>query len=114
MYVLNPKQKRCIGMMLEGNMTQKKIAAELKVTENTITNWKKNAEFMEEYTASLKHSMKDVAALAFQTEKKLLTARSEMVRLMTAKDILDRAGFKADENINLAVEPVVLINDLKE
>lgn len=112
--MLNSKQRKCIEYMVDGSMTQKQIAETLKVSEATICNWKKNDEFSMERNAALKNSMKDVAAKAFTTEVKLLTARSEMVRLMTAKDILDRAGFKADDNINLNVEPVVIVNDLKE
>lgn len=93
---------------------QKEIATILHVTEATICNWKKNKEFMDEYTSSLKDSMKDVAAKAFNTEVTLLKARSEMVRLMAAKDILDRAGFKPDSNVSIDLEPVVIVNDLKE
>ena len=100
--------------MVEGNKTQKEISEILHVSEATICNWKKNDEFKSDYTSSLKNSMKDVAARAFRTEVSLLKARSETVRLMAAKDILDRAGFKPDENINLSGESVVLINDLKE
>lgn len=114
MYLLNPKQQKCIELMVFGNRTQKEIAGALHVTENTITNWKKNEEFKTEYTSSLKNSMKEIAARAFHTEIALLRAKSEMVRLMAAKDILDRAGFKPDDNINLNCEPVVIVNDLKE
>ncbi len=112
--MLNPKQRKCIELFVLGDRTQKEIAKELNVTENTISNWKKNAEFDAAYTESLKSSMKGIAAKAFNTEVKLLTARSEMVRLMAAKDLLDRAGFKAEDNIHLNVEPVVLVNDLEE
>lgn len=112
--MLNSKQKKCIELMVEGNKTQKEISEILHVSEATICNWKKNDEFKSDYTSSLKNSMKDVAARAFRTEVSLLKARSETVRLMAAKDILDRAGFKPDENINLSGESVVLINDMKE
>lgn len=80
--------------MATGCYNQKEIAKKIDVSEVTICNWKKNDEFMKAYAKSLKDSMKSVAAMAFKTEKELLKARSEMVRLMTAKDILDRAGFK--------------------
>ncbi len=99
--MLNPKQIKCLNMMVYGDMKQKDIAEKLKVSENTITNWKKNDEFRTAYVAELKNSMRDVAAKAFKTEVKLLEARSESVRLMAAKDILDRAGFKPEENVNL-------------
>ena len=112
--MLNPKQRKCIELMVEGTTTQKQIAEQLNVTENTISNWKKNDEFMSEYNATLKSNINAVAAKAFSTQMKLLNARSEMVRHMVAKDILDRAGFKASEKIDLSVEPVVIMNDLKE
>lgn len=112
--MLNSKQKKCIDLMLLGEKTQKEIAQILRVSEATICNWKKNKEFAAEYASSLKSSMKDVAAKAFQTEVSLLKARSEMVRLAAAKDILDRAGFKPDDTVNLNVEPVMIVNDLKE
>lgn len=112
--MLNSKQKKCIEMLVFGNQTQRQIASSLHVTEATICNWKKNDEFMAEYTFALKNSMKEVAAKAFHTEMALLKARSESVRLMAAKDILDRAGFKPDDNINLNGEAVVLVDDLRE
>lgn len=111
----NPKQNKCIELMVQGNMTQKEIAEQIHVSENTISNWKKNSEFMAEYTTLLKNSMKDFAARAFQIELNLLKAKSEMVRLMAAKDILDRAGFKADDNINInGTGRVVIIDDCNQ
>lgn len=112
--MLSSKQQKCVGLMALGDRTQKQIAETIHVTEATICNWKKNAEFMTAYTAALKNSMREVAARAFKTELSLLSARSEKVRLMAAKDILDRAGFKPDDNINLACDPVVIVNDMKE
>lgn len=112
--MLNSKQRKCIELLVFGALSQKEIAGQLHVTEATICNWKKNTEFRAEYTLALKDSMKDVAAKALKTEISLLKARSESVRLMAAKDILDRSGFKPDDNINLGGERVVLVNDLQE
>jgi DNA-binding XRE family transcriptional regulator len=114
-FVLNPKQKKCIEMMMEGSFTQKQMAEALKVSENTICNWKKNDEFMNEYNTALKSNINQVAAKAFSTQMKLLNARSEMVRYMVSKDILDRAGFKATENINLnGTQQVILVDEVPE
>ena len=112
--MLNSKQKKCIELMVPGDRTQREIAEVIHVSEATICNWKKNEEFKSEYTSALKNSMKDVAAKAFNTEAALLKAKSEMVRLMAAKDILDRAGFKPDENINISTDPLLIVSDLKE
>ena len=44
----NSKWQKCIEMMILGNMTQKQIAEELHVSENTISSWKKNENFVSE------------------------------------------------------------------
>lgn len=101
--MLNSKQKKCVELMVSGNFTQREIAQQIKITEATICNWKKNEEFIAEYESLLNRTIYLMAAKAFSTETSLLKAKSEMVRLLAAKDILDRAGFKANdktENIN--------------
>lgn len=112
--MLNPKQRKCIEFMIDGTMTQKQMAEQLNVSENTISNWKKNDEFMSEYNTTLKSNINAVAAKAFSTQMKLLNARSEMVKYMVSKDILDRAGFKPSDKIDLSLEPVTILNDLTE
>ena len=107
---MNSKQKKCIELMTEGNRTQKQIAQMIDVSEATICNWKKDGKFISEYTASLKSNIKDVAAKAFNTEVKLLKARSETVRLMAAKDILDRAGFKPEDKVDMHADLELNIN----
>lgn len=101
--MLNSKQRRCIELLVAGCRSQKEIAREISAAESTICNWKKNDEFMAAYTEALKDSMKSVAALAFKTETALLKARSETVRLMAAKDILDRAGFKPKDQQEIEI-----------
>ena len=111
--MLNSKQEKCISLMVTGSMKQKDIAKAVGVTETTICNWKKKGEFMDKYTDLLKEEMRSVAAKAFKTEVSLLRARSEMVRLMAAKDILDRAGFKAVDKMDLNTNAnVVIIDDM--
>ena len=102
--MLNSKQKKCIEMMALGDRTQKEIAEQLKVTEATICNWKKNEDFQTEYIEFMRQNLKGAVAKAFNTELQLLNARSEMVRLLTAKDVLDRAGFRPDDNVNANID----------
>lgn len=97
--MLNKAQKKCLELMLTGNLTQKEIAAQIKKTEQTICNWKKDEEFMGEYNRLMRLSIQTLAAKAYQTQVKLLDAESENVRFMTAKDILDRAGYKSAEKL---------------
>lgn len=100
--MLKGKQKKCLELMLTGDYTQKEIAKEIGVTEQTIVNWKKNDEFAEEYNSALKKRINLHAATAFKTETELLkNADSDSVRLNAAKDILDRAGFKPRDEVSL-------------
>ena len=111
--MLTTKQKNCIKLMVEGKMTQKDIAEAIKISEQTICNWKKDDEFMSELHSTMGIAFKSLAPIALNTHKKLLNAKSEMVRYLTAKDILDRAGYAAEENINVSgTESVTIINNI--
>lgn len=105
--MLKGKQKRCLELMIMGDYTQKEIAKEIGVAEQTIVNWKKKEEFAEEYNSALKKRINLHAAAAFKTETELLrNSDNDFIRLNAAKDILDRAGFKpADKVINTTVSP---------
>lgn len=91
---LSKKQEMCVELLAAGCYSQKQIAEALNVDESTISCWKKREDFKDAYTKALWDNIRDIASEAVSTERKLLKARSEMVRLMTAKDILDRAGIK--------------------
>lgn len=67
--MLTPKQKKCIELMVSGNLKQKEIAAQINVAEKTICAWKKNMDFMAEYDSLLRSKMRSLAAAAFQTEQ---------------------------------------------
>ena len=99
--MLKPRQKKCIEMLVSGTMTQADIAAALKVSEQTICNWKKNEEFAEELAAANRLVISSLVPAAVQRTKALLNAESEAVQLAAAKDILDRAGNKPQDNIKL-------------
>ncbi len=99
--MLTAKQKKCVELLVSGEMTQKEIAKQIKVSEQTICNWKKDEEFIGEYDSLMRVCIQSFAAKAFQTQKKLLEAKSEMVRYMVSKDILDRAGFKPIEKVEV-------------
>lgn len=109
--MLNSKKKKCIEMMALGDRTQKEIAEQLKVTEATICNWKKSEDFQTEYIEFMRQNLKGAVAKAFNTELQLLNARSEMVRLLAAKDVLDRAGFRPDDiNANIDADLHITID----
>lgn len=108
------EKRRSANMLAEG-VSQKQISKELGVSEQTICKWKKSPEFIDEYKLALWGKVGDAAPGAISTLIYLSTkAKSEATRLAAAKDLLDRLGFKPDESIKVNMEPVVIVNDLKE
>jgi putative ATPase subunit of terminase (gpP-like) len=99
--MLSAKQEKCLKLMIEGNLTQKEIASQINVSEKTISSWKRQEEFMQEYDMLMQKSIKSIAAKAFRTQTNLLDSKNDMVKYLVSKDILDRAGYKPDDNINI-------------
>lgn len=95
--MLNKKQIECIRLMLTENKTQKEIAKKLKITEQTICNWKQEEEFKNEIDKNIKENFGSLAIDAQKELKKLLKSKSENIRIQAVKDILDRAGYKPIE-----------------
>jgi transposase len=83
-------------MVIE-NKTQKQIAKELKITEQTICNWKKDKEFKNEIEKNIKENFGSLALDAQKELKKLLKSNNEYIKMQAVKDILDRAGYKPVE-----------------
>lgn len=107
--MLNKKQKMCLELMAAGTLSQREVAKRIDVAEETISRWKKDKEFMAELDGLIRISIQSLAAKAFNTQINLLNAKSEMVRYMTAKDILDRAGFKPTDKVEVGgAIPIVI------
>lgn len=95
--LLSEKQMQCINLMVIENKTQKQIAKELKITEQTICNWKKDKEFKNEIEKNIKENFGSLALDAQKELKKLLKSNNEYIKMQAVKDILDRAGYKPVE-----------------
>ncbi|WP_171950250.1 phBC6A51 family helix-turn-helix protein, partial [Acinetobacter baumannii] len=87
--MLTSKQNKAIALMVEKNLNQNEIAKELNVARQTISNWKRNAEFQEELLNAERNLLKGLTGKAIKTMENLLTAKSELVRYNAASDILD-------------------------
>lgn len=97
--MLSENQIQCINLMVTENKTQKQIAKELKITEQTICNWKKDKEFKEAIEKNIKENFGSLALDAQKELKNLLKSKNEFVKMQAIKDILDRAGFKPTDKV---------------
>lgn len=101
--------------MVLGSMTQKEIAEQINITEKTVCEWKKKDEFRKEFEYMLRIGIQSLAAKAYKTQEQLLSSKNDMVRHLSAKDILDRAGFKATDKLEIeGAIPVVIHDDMGE
>ncbi|HGU6178040.1 TPA: phBC6A51 family helix-turn-helix protein [Escherichia coli] len=115
---LSKKQMEAARMIAEGNLTQKEIAEKLNTTEVTISRWKQKEEFrkaIEDFTVEMKKDIErklmSMSSKALRELDKLLSARSEMVRLQAIKDVLDRLDIKpADkQDIDLKTDMEIVV-----
>lgn len=113
--MLKPKQIKCLQLMVAGTMTDKAIAEAINVAPKTICEWKKhNEEFQTEYAAMMRSSLQYAAPRAFRKQVELLKSTNEMVAHLAAKDIMDRAGFKPVDKVDVGGSiPVTIVEDLK-
>ena len=112
---LTAKQKRCMELLLSGSLNQKQIAAEINVSEQTICNWKKDVLFASEYDSAIRESIRYTAGRALATQIQLLDHADGRVARQAASDLLDRAGYKPTEQVDLqAGVGVTIIDDIAD
>lgn len=96
---LTTKQIKCIELMVEG-WKQGDIAHEIGIASETISRWKNQDLFIQEYKNAIDTKFKYLAGFAQKTIEDLAKdSKNDNVRLSAAKDILDRGGYKPVEEI---------------
>ncbi len=116
---ITKKHKTAIKLLLDGRFSQEEIAQNVKVSRKTLYNWIKNPDFEQEYNEQLneierrtKRRISRMVDTALERQERILTkSRNDNAAAMVAKDVLDRAGYAPDSNINVNAEGVVQIID---
>lgn len=108
--ILTEKMKKCIILMIRINKTQREIAKELDVAEETISRWKKKETFKTRYKEEEKGYIQELSSPAIRTMSKLLNAKSEYVRFSVASNILDRTGYKPTDKVDISGDMEVNIS----
>jgi len=115
---LTKKQLEAAKLIAEGKLTQGEIAKKLGVSDKTIRRWKKKEELqkaIDDFTAEIKRDIErklmSMSSKALRELDKLLSARSEMVRLQAIKDVLDRLDIKPAEkqDIDLKTDMEIVV-----
>lgn len=118
---LTKRHKEAIRLLIEGDMSKDEIAKSVKTSRQTLYNWLNDPDFEEEYDEQLKEidrrtrrRISKMVDTALDRQEEILTrSRNDNAAAIVAKDVLDRAGYAPDENVNVkGPEPVTIINNI--
>lgn len=99
---LTGKQLKAIELMISTPMTQIQIAEAVGVSDETIYRWSRKDVFRAKMEEENRKRYKDSAIKARQEVESLaFKSKNDYVRLNACKDILDRAGYKPKEEVDL-------------
>ena len=122
--LLEPKLQRFVHLYLTGQYNQTQLAQLLEVHKNTIHSWLKREDVniaIKEYQA-MEHEMIDVQIKAMRMKaiekmNELMDSPIDGIAFQACKDILDRTGHKAKNEIKVdkTVKTIEMqLNDLAE
>lgn len=108
--MLSEQQMKCIELMMTTNKKQKDIASMIGVNQETVSRWVHNdKDFISEYTMAVRQRLNAASAKAYQTMVKLLESKNPSIQYAAARDILDRAGYKPTDKLQVDGESRVII-----
>ena len=119
---LTKRHKMAIKLLIEGNLNKDEIAKSVKVARQTLYNWMNDSGFIEEYNEQLaeidrrvKRRISNLVNDALDRQERILNkGKNDIAAAAVAKDVLDRAGYAAEENINVSgTESVTIIDNIQ-
>jgi transposase-like protein len=118
--VLTPAKNRMVLLYLSGSLTKKKIAETIGVHEATVSTWLMDeevqaviAELQKREFAYIDSQLKVMRHKAAATMNDLMDSPMDNVRFQAAKDVLDRAGHKAVQQIKVDKKVTTIEEQLK-
>jgi DNA-binding transcriptional regulator YiaG len=121
MEAMSPVKNRLVLMYLTGQYSQKQMAHVLGVSEMTVRNWLFSdavqfviAEIQKREFNYIDSKLKSLREKATSTLFDLMDSEIDQVRFSASKDILDRTGHKAVQNIKVDKTVLTLEQQLKQ
>jgi len=111
---INKNMKKAIEEMIKTDKTQRQIAEEIGVSEETISRWKTREDYNREYKKVERKYFNSLTAKAIRTLIDLLDSDNDNVRLGASKEILDRNGYKATEKVDLEIIKPEIVFDVDD
>ena len=105
---LNPKQLRCIELMVYTEKLKGDIAKEIGVRRETISVWQKREDFQQGLKEEMHRGFSSMALKARRKLDTLMDSNNPQVSLAASKEVLNKAGYQEtqviEQNINTNIE----------
>lgn len=96
------KKEKALELLVLGQFkTYDDVAQELKISVKTLYNWRKEEEFSKELNRRINIKIGGIAPKALKKMEKLIDSDDPHVALLASKDVLDRAGYKATDKVDV-------------
>lgn len=107
---LTGKHKTALRLLFEGNYTKDEVAKIVKVSRQTLYNWLHDADFKaamkeleDDFDRKTRCRIRALVRGALERQEQILSkSRNDNAAAIVAKDVLDRAGFMPDSNVNVS------------
>ncbi len=103
---LNNRQQRAVEMLVYTTKLKQEIAAELNVSNATISTWLKKEEFQQAITDEMHRGFVDIAYKARRRLSELVDSPNEQVALGAIKEALNKAGYQETQKIEQTVREI--------
>ena len=118
---INKRHSEAIELLIEGTLTKEQIAKNVHVSRSTLYKWLEDEDFTAEYEYRLEEierqtraRIRRMTAKALDRQERILdTSRNDMAAASVAADVLDRAGYPPEDNVNVnTAQPVQILCDI--
>ncbi len=118
---INKRHSEAIELLIEGTLTKEQIAKNVHVSRSTLYKWLEDEDFIAEYEYRLEEierqtraRIRRMTAKALDRQERILdTSRNDMAAASVAADVLDRAGYAPEDNVNVnTAQPVQILFDI--
>lgn len=103
---LSNKQLKAVEMLVYTTMQKQEIAAELKVSNGTISQWLKKDEFQQAITDEMRRGFVDIAYKARRRLADLVESPNEQVALGAIREALNKAGYQETQKVEQTIREI--------
>ena len=118
---ITKRHEEAIGLLIDGELSKEDIAKSVRVSRSTLYRWLEDEDFTAEYEYRLEEierqtraRIRRMTAKALDRQERILdTSKNDIAAAPVAADVLDRAGYAPEDNVNVnTAQPVQILFDI--